>query len=93
MFNLLEEGRTIIAIQAGLFRIAHLPARFPSFDERVLHHVLRFLAIFQRAEGDGKKCTAHLPNDHFENFDVAMNGSAIHLMVGGLRWCDQSLDR
>jgi hypothetical protein len=27
-----------------------------------------------------------------KSFGVAMNGSAIDLTVGGLHWCDQSLD-
>jgi len=61
-------------------------------DKRVLHHVFRFLVILQRPKGDGEKWAAHFPNDDFKSFGVAINGSAIDPMVGGLHWCDQSLD-
>ncbi len=72
--------------------IAHLPARFPGFDECVLHHVVGFVAILQRAKRNGKKWMTHFSNDQFKSFEIAVNGSSIHFMVGGLHWCDQSLD-
>ena len=37
-------------------RIAHPPAHFPSFNQRLLHHVFGFLAALQNAEGDGEQC-------------------------------------
>ena len=40
------------------------------------------MAILQRPKGDSEKWTAHFPNDHFKGFGVAMNGSAIHFMIG-----------
>jgi len=45
------------------------------------------------AKSDGEKWTAHISNKQLKCFEIAVNGSSIHVMVGGLHWCDQSLER
>jgi hypothetical protein len=76
----------------GIFGITRLLARFPCVNECIPHRVLRVFAVLQRAERYGIECTAHFPNDHYESFDVAVNSSSMHFIIGRLHWCDQSLD-
>jgi hypothetical protein len=53
--------------------IAQLPTRFPRFDECILHHVFRFVAVLQRAKRNGKKWTTHFSNNQLKGFEIAVN--------------------
>ena len=63
-------------------RVAHAPAGFPGFDQRILHDVLGFLAILQNAVSDGEKCSAMGADDHFKCLSIA---------VMAARYCSRSL--
>ena len=60
-----------------LLRIAHAPARFPGFNERILNDVLGFLAALQNAVGNGEKVSTGGANDHLKSVAIALDGCAI----------------
>ncbi len=57
--------------------IAHAPARFPGFDQRILHHVFRFLAVLQNPVSDGEKRAAVRADNQFKCLSIAVNGRPV----------------
>ena len=73
-------------------RIAHPPARLPRFHERVLNHVLGFLAILQNAVGDGEEGATLGADDHFKSLSITVNGRSINVVLAGIHRSICSLD-
>src|SRR5439155_22455368 len=75
------------------FRIAHAPARLPRLNQRVLHDILRFLAVLQNAVSDGEKCPAVRANNHVECLPIAVNGRPVLFTFASIHWVDLKLRR
>ena len=69
-----------------LFWLAHAPARFPGFDQRVLHYVFCFLAVLQNAVSDGEKGPAVRAYDHFKCLPIAVNGRPVLFAFAGIHF-------
>ena len=68
--------------------IAHAPARFPCFHERILHGVLGFFAVLENAVGNGEERSGMRADDHFKCLAIAVNGGPVNFALIGVHHVD-----